>query len=143
YIGGGYYSGVAQSSAFTTPSSAVDAGSPGSQADTSDADGSWHIAIGGSANAGMTPSTNTTERLEVSNNTGIYESNATVADTVSHTFNWTWSSAGAGWITAMMRPVVTNVGPANLKTRNGIAKANIKTINGIDIANIKTINGIA
>jgi hypothetical protein len=34
-------------------------------------------------------------------------------------------------------------GPANLKTRNGLATASIKTINGLAIASVKTYNGVA
>jgi hypothetical protein len=35
------------------------------------------------------------------------------------------------------------VGPANLKSRNGLAKASIKSINGLAIGSIKSINGLA
>lgn len=140
YLAAVYYSGVAQSSAFTTASTATDTSSPGSQADTSDRDGSWHVAVGGSANAGMTPSTDTTERVETSNNTGIYDSNATVANTVSHTFNWTWGGGNAGWITAMMKPPASASGPTNLKSYDTNAKANIKSINTNLIANVKSLN---
>lgn len=34
------------------------------------------------------------------------------------------------------------LGPANLKTFNGLAKASIKTINGLAIASVKSINGL-
>jgi hypothetical protein len=34
------------------------------------------------------------------------------------------------------------VGPAKLKTWNGLATAKIKTINGLEIAKVKTINGL-
>jgi hypothetical protein len=140
YLEAVYYTGVAQTSTFTTAVNSTDTASPGSASDTSDTDGSWHIAIGGSANAGMTPSTGATERVEVSNNTGIYDSNATVANTVSHTFNWTWGTGNAGWITAMMRPIVAS-GPANLKSLDGNLKANIKSIDGNLIANVKSFDG--
>jgi hypothetical protein len=35
------------------------------------------------------------------------------------------------------------VGPANLKSFNGLAKASIKSINGLAIASIKSVNGLA
>lgn len=35
------------------------------------------------------------------------------------------------------------VGPANLKTRDGLASASIKTINGLAMASVKTLNGLA
>lgn len=35
-----------------------------------------------------------------------------------------------------------DVGPANLKTWNGLAKASVKTVNGLALVSIKTINGL-
>jgi len=35
------------------------------------------------------------------------------------------------------------VGPANLKSFNGLAKASIKSINGLAIASVKSVNGLA
>lgn len=35
------------------------------------------------------------------------------------------------------------VGPANVKTYNGLASASVKTVNGLAIASVKTFNGLA
>lgn len=37
----------------------------------------------------------------------------------------------------------TPVGPANLKTVNGLVKASVKTVNGLAIGSVKTYNGLA
>ncbi len=106
-MGGGYYTGVKQTSAFTTGSGGNTNGVTSfSQADTSDADGSWHIGIAQDNNSSMSEGAGTTRRVAVGNSELLDDSNATVANGVSHTLNWNQSVAGAreAWVTAMMRP---------------------------------------
>jgi len=42
-----------------------------------------------------------------------------------------------------IRPWTEIVGPAKLKTRNGLTLAQIKSINGLEIAKVKTLNGLS
>jgi hypothetical protein len=107
-LGGVYYTGVAQSSAFTTGSAGNTTGVASySQADTSDTDGSWHVGITGDNNGTITMGANTTNRVGIGAfSMVLVDSNATVANGVSHTFNWNQSVGGAreAWVSAMMRP---------------------------------------
>ena len=105
-ISAAYWTGVAQSSIFTTPSQGGPTTySSQTQADTSDANGSWHIGASISGNGGWTMVQGTSRQIMPSTG-AIFDSNATVANGVGHTFEWSGGSTTA-WITAMMRPVAT------------------------------------
>ncbi len=63
--------------------------------------------------------------------------------------NWNDTTANAFNLTAVNTPTFSSnvpftgiVGPANVKTYNGLAAANVKTINGLAIASVKTFNGL-
>lgn len=107
YIASCYYTGVAQSSTFTTPTKTENTTNPTSQ-DTSDANGSWHIGCASSGNGGITPDGNTTQRVEQSDNTQIADNNAAVNSGNSHTLGWT-DGGSTGAITAMMRVASTTI----------------------------------
>jgi len=62
-------------------------------------------------------------------NTGFYDGSYTATPTIDMIF-YVYGELPA-------------VGPANLKTANGLAKASVKTRNGLAIASIKTWNGLA
>jgi hypothetical protein len=88
-----------------------------------------------------------TERADIfySNSTSVHlgvavsaaraSTNATGNFTLSQG-NETHSTIGIGFLPAP-------VGPANLKTFNGLAKADIKTIEGLAIGSVKTVNGLS
>lgn len=86
--------------------------------------------------------------VERQENEGGGPVNGSVADrstttTGSYAVAWTpTGTTGNRALVAMTIVPSADVGPANLKTRDGVAKANIKTINGVAIGNIKSINGV-
>ncbi len=106
------YTGIDQ----TTPT-AVETGSEGalgtalSISATSDANGSWHFisAKQDSAGTGFTAGANTTARQQgaAAITNGMFDSNATVANTVSHTnvINWTGGGQKIAYQDCMLRPV--------------------------------------
>lgn len=57
------------------------------------------------------------------------------------TMSWTHGLDTWIWIGVELKEPI--VGPANLKSINGLAKASIKNINGLAIASVKNINGLA
>lgn len=103
------YTGVAQSLTFTAATSTTDANSPGTDTDTSDEDGSWHMGIayspGGSP---LTLSSGGTARQNYPVGptvTGmINDSNATVANTIANSLEYSWANFKGAWVSAMMRP---------------------------------------
>lgn len=105
-----YYTGVASSSAFTTPSSGgPQTYSSQTQADTSDAAGSWHIGVIITGNAGLSITQGTARQQGNSgtSNGNLLDSNAPVASGSSDTFGWNGGSSTA-WIMAMMRPLASS-----------------------------------
>lgn len=111
-----YYTGVIQAAAFTAGSGSHTNGVTSySQADTSDADGSWHIGFTADNNGTISMGTGSTAIVGIGTyNQVLVDSNAAVANTVSHTFNWNQAVSGAreAWVTAMMRPAAAVVASA-------------------------------
>lgn len=135
------YTGVDQSTPFTTPTTTSDASSPAALTDTSDRDGSWQIAFIGGTNGSIAVSSGGTTRQ--THWAGYYlqtDSNATVANGVSNTLNFTYSGGGLG-MSAMMRPVVASA--SNVKSADGVLQAKIKSADGLAIANIKNSSGVS
>ncbi len=60
---------------------------------------------------------------------------------VSSSFTANYSNAGSNK-PKLVVTYTTVVGPANVKTYNGLAAASVKTINGLAIASVKTYNGL-
>lgn len=95
-------------------------------------------ATGATEGGGQTP------QINAQNTKGEWvlmgtKSQATAAS-VSMSTSWT-TPAAAQMIEFAVIPVAA-VGPANVKTWNGLAIASIKTVNGLAIASVKTINGL-
>lgn len=134
-----YYSGVAQSSVFTT----VTQGGPTtyssqSQLNTSDTNGSWQFGGSISGNGGWAFTSGGSARQILPSTGAFMDSNADIASGNTNTLTWGGGST-TSWITAMMRPAVA-AGPANLKTYNTNLKANIKTANTNTLANMKSLD---
>lgn len=105
YLAATYYTGVKQSAIFTA--AAEGSGTGTSQLATSDADGSWHVGVGISANGGFNLASGGLMRQTL--NSGgtagnLLDSNATVANTATNTFTWDTTGTPFAWVTAMMRP---------------------------------------
>ena len=86
-----------------------------------------------------------TERLKVDyNGGGDLFGSSTEVKTTAGTCAMSWSSsAGTGdWTQAGLGIKSGPVGPANVKTVDGLAIASVKTVNGLAIASVKTINGL-
>jgi len=113
-IGAVYYTGVDSVASFAT---LQDTASGATITNTSTLDGSWHFVYAMSANAGLTISSGATARQDLfGTSIHLADSNATVANTVTHDFVYTWSSGNAGFNDLMLLPVVADAGATTTAT---------------------------
>ncbi len=114
YMCAAHWTGAATSDIFADASRVEnDTSEPWSITNTSARDGSWHVGTMSTGNAGLTPGTGSTQRVEQSDNLALYDSNGTVANTVTHTFEASGGS-NAGIVAAMMQ--VPAAAPATTTT---------------------------
>ncbi len=138
------YSGAKQTAQPDASLSAESSGTSTTCAVTTVANNSW-VVIFGISNANFSSATSFTNRTTVFNGllTVIGDSDAAItpAGVTSMTANWN-TSANSCVIQVSIAPAVA-VGPANVKTYDGLAAASVKTVNGLAIASVKTFNGLA
>ncbi len=106
-MGAVYYTGVDQTTPTANVTQSVDLSSGASAINTSNLDGSWQA---GTTWATFTDSLSggvNRQNVQNANNIGyLIDSNATVANTSTNVFSWTWNGviAESGYITYMLRP---------------------------------------
>lgn len=138
------YTGAKQSSqpdASGTVSSSISAGGTQTLSITVVAANSWIVASAHGAGDLPNASTGFTSRGTNGNSRGG-DSNGPLS-AGSNSSSVTNSGAGAESVSMIgisIAPVP--VGPANVKTVNGLAVASVKTVNGLAIASVKSINGL-
>jgi hypothetical protein len=101
-------------------------------------------AIGSYAIANSNPSW--TEAYDLASST-TYDISMAYASRPETTDTGNVSAAGGGggtdWVGQIVVIAPAAVGPASIKTVNGLSIASVKTVNGLAIASVKTINGLS
>jgi len=92
--------------------------------------------------ASWTAESNYTKRVESYENITMIEDKI-VSTTQSSITSSASSSSTVDKVILVATFKQIELGPANLKSFNGLAKASIKSINGLAIASIKSVNGLA
>lgn len=136
------YSGARQSAPAVFGDERADSATTISKALTSTVDNSWIVsgATNNFAATSWTAGANTTFR-SAAQWAGFCDGNAAITPAGSATLVANLgSSASLIMLAAIVAP--PPLGPANLKTFNGLAAASVKTINGLAIASVKSINGM-
>jgi len=139
------YTGVKQTGLPDSVAKGTDADTSITMTTTTVADNCWLASVL-SKHRNDSAGANTTRRgISASDNFAFYDSNGAKTPAGSYSLNSTLTGSpptDTAYVVISFAPYVAPVGPANLKTRNGVVKANIKTINGVPIANVKSLNGV-